>query len=160
MVVLSPEAWDLERRLLIMCGFSLALTFAWVNRGWRPMQLLAAGLVMNLAAMLANGGLMPVTPENAVAAGFADEVSRLQLGDAVPKSKDVLKESSETRLALLTDVIVLPGWFPGRAVASPGDVVVAVAVFFAAASAAAALLSSVRRSRDLEPPALPASGRT
>jgi hypothetical protein len=160
MVMLSPDARDLERRLLIVSGFSLALVFAWLNRRWRPMQLLAAGLVMNLAAMLANGGLMPVTPENAIAAGFADEVSRLQFGDAVPRSKDVLKERAGTNLAPLTDVIVLPAWFPGRAVASPGDVVVAAAVALAAVSAGGALAGSLRRSRNAEPPVLTASGRT
>ncbi|HXH20432.1 MAG TPA: DUF5317 family protein [Dehalococcoidia bacterium] len=161
MFLLSPESWDLGRQLLIMSGFALALVFAWANRGWRPMQVLAIGLLMNLAAMLANGGLMPVTPENAILAGFADEVADLKPGDPVPRSKDILKERGDTALAPLTDVIVLPAWFPGRAVASPGDAVVAIAVILAAFSAATAAAKAVRRRESSsDTPVLPASGRT
>jgi hypothetical protein len=134
MFALDPERWDVLRRALIMSGFALALVFAWLNRSWRPMQLLVAGLVLNLIPMLANGGLMPVTPENALRAGFGEEIARLNTGDAIPRSKDVLKERDDTALALLSDTIVLPEPLPGRAVASPGDLLVAGSVGLAVAS--------------------------
>jgi len=134
MFALDPERWDVLRRALIMSGFALALVFASLNRSWRPMQLLALGLLLNLAPMLANGGLMPVTPDNALRAGFGEEIARLHVGDAIPRSKDVLKERGDTTLAPLSDNLVLPQLFPGRAIASPGDVAVAASVAFAVAS--------------------------
>jgi hypothetical protein len=147
MFALDPEQAYLWRRLLIMAGFSTALLFAWVNRRSRLMRLLALGLVLNLAPMLANGGLMPVTPENAIRAGFAEEIARLEAGDAVPRSKDVLKAEDDTILAPLTDVIVLPRWFPGRAVASAGDAVVATAVLLAVAATFKSFIDRILSSR-------------
>jgi hypothetical protein len=131
MVALDPNSFDLERRLLIDAGFGLALVFAAINRHFWPMRLLALGLGLNLCVMLANGGLMPVTPAHAIAAGFGDEVARLHSGDAVPRSKDVLKAAEETKLTPLSDRIVWPKELPGRAVFSPGDVIVALAVVLA-----------------------------
>jgi uncharacterized protein DUF5317 len=132
MLALDPESHDLVRRILIVSGFAVAFVFALLNLHFWPMRLLALGLFLNLMAMLANGGLMPVTPDHAIDAGFGAEVSRLELGDAVPHSKDVLKDKKDTRLALLTDTLVMPDAVPGRAVASPGDVIVFAALVLAA----------------------------
>jgi hypothetical protein len=90
--------------------------------------------------MLANGGLMPVTSQRALDAGLGDRVAGLSSGDAVPRSKDVLKHETETALAPLSDVIVFPAWMPARGVASPGDVIIVIAVMAAAFTAVSSIL--------------------
>jgi hypothetical protein len=139
---ISPDLSDGLHRGLIDAGYVLALIF--VARNWRvpAVRVLAAGLALNLAPMLTNGGLMPVTPSNALRAGFGDEVAALQLGDAVPHSKDVLMLRRDTTFAPLSDTIVLPRRVPGRGVFSPGDVVIAAALLLAAAGA---LTGGIRR---------------
>jgi hypothetical protein len=136
---IDPRSSDLLHRGLIDAGYLLALVF--VARNWRraPVRLLAAGLLLNLMPMAANGGLMPVTPSNALAAGFDDEITNLDLGDAVPHSKDVLLLRRDTTFAPLSDTIVLPRSLPGRGVFSPGDFVIAGALLLAAIGAATKL---------------------
>lgn len=147
MLALDPESHDLLRRILIVSGFAVAFLFALLNLHFWPMRLLALGLFLNLLAMLVNGGLMPVTPEHAIDAGFGAEVSRLELGDAVPHSKDVLKERKDTHLAFLTDTLVMPDAVPGRAVASPGDVIVFAALVLAAVTSLFGIGSRIFGSR-------------
>ncbi len=129
--MIDPADADLPRRLLMVGGSVLALAFVWRNRAYRPLQVLAVGLSLNLAVMLTNGGLMPVTPERAVAAGLSERTADLRLGDPIPRSKDILKEGSETNLAPLSDILVFPRWMPVRGVASPGDMLIAFALLTA-----------------------------
>jgi hypothetical protein len=88
------------------------------------------GLLMNLACMLANGGLMPVTPEALAVAGRAEEwrIGAGTTGTRVQGSKDVILPADQTRLALLSDRY----WtgLPGRLsiVFSLGDVLLVVGV--------------------------------
>jgi len=86
--------------------------------------LILAGLVLNLAAMSLNGGLMPVERETA-AKVKGDSVSELKAGAPIPGTKNVLVESGEGQLRALSDVIVLPLPRPARRAVSAGDVAVA-----------------------------------
>ena len=150
---ITPDFSDGLHRGLIDAGYVLALIF--VARNWRvaAVRLLAAGLALNLAVMAANGGLMPVTPSNALRAGFGDKIASLRPGDAVPHSKDVLLLRRDTALAPLSDTIVLPRALPARGVFSPGDIVIAAALAMAAAGFAAGLVKRASASRQ---PAAPA----
>lgn len=130
-LLIDPGFSDPLRRVLIVGGYALALAFVWRNRGLLPLQVLAAGLLLNLLPILANGGLMPVTYEDAVRAGLATELEDVKPGHAIPRSKDVLLARHDIHLAPLTDNVVLPSGLPGRGVASPGDLVIAAAVVLA-----------------------------
>lgn len=86
---------------------SYVLLAAFVVLNWRHVGLLiiGLGLSLNFLAIVANGGLMPASPENLVAAGRADEVAGLELGEPVPNSKNVLLAEDDTHLRFLTDRI-------------------------------------------------------
>ncbi len=124
-VVLDAESFDVVRRLLLIGGYALAMVFVWVNRSKPSIMVLGLGLVLNLAPVVANGGLMPVLPETLEKAGAARRVDGLEPGDPVPHTKDVLMSRDEARLELLGDRLVLPRWMGNRAVVSVGDIFVA-----------------------------------
>jgi hypothetical protein len=86
---------------------SYVLLGAFVVLNWRHAGLLiiGVGLSLNFLAIVANGGLMPASPERLVAAGRADDLAGLELGEPVPNSKNVLLADDDTHLRFLTDRI-------------------------------------------------------
>jgi hypothetical protein len=83
-----------------------------IERGGIP--LVAAGLVTNLTAIVANGGHMPVLPAAMHASGRDYQVHFNSAADATP------------HLAWLVDRWAAPGWIPLANVFSVGDVLIAV----------------------------------
>jgi hypothetical protein len=79
--------------------------------------ILAIGATLNLAAILANGGVMPTTNDALRAAGLADQPGF--------SNSAVLADPA---LAPLTDIYALPAWFPLANVFSIGDVLIGLGV--------------------------------
>lgn len=90
-----------------------------VLRNWRlpGLVFVAAGAASNLLAIVANGGVMPASPE-AVAALGAEAAAGF--------SNSVV--SADPALRPLTDIFALPAWFPAANVFSVGDVLIGVGV--------------------------------
>jgi hypothetical protein len=86
--------------------------------------LIAAGAACNLAAILANGGSMPASPEALASLGWTDGAGY---------SNSVVRP--DVALAPLTDVFALPAWLPFANVFSLGDVLIAVGLAVAIAAA-------------------------
>jgi len=83
-------------------ALGLALRFVWLNRRYRGLWVLAAGIGLNLLVMAANGGLMPLAPASLHALGG----SPTPVGTALAFSKDALLGNGAIRLALLDDRLV------------------------------------------------------
>jgi hypothetical protein len=81
------------------------------------MPLIVAGAVCNMAAILANGGFMPATPE-AMAA----------LGKSISNVYTNSRIEPEPALPILIDRFALPTWLPMANVYSVGDVLLGVGV--------------------------------
>jgi uncharacterized protein DUF5317 len=81
------------------------------------MPLILAGAVSNMAAIVANGGFMPATPEAYAALGRAQP--------AIYSNSAVLADPA---LAPLVDRFALPTWLPLHNVFSLGDVLLGVGV--------------------------------
>ena len=79
--------------------------------------LVALGAVSNLAAVVANGGIMPTTAAALATAGLAN--------DPGFSNSAIL---ADPRLALLTDIFALPSWVPLANVFSVGDVLIGLGV--------------------------------
>ena len=142
-VVTDPTALGLKRAVFAVTSVMLLLGVL-PNLRWWAFRVLALGLFLNIVVMAANGGLMPVTPENLrLVPGVQAET--VQLGQTPPQSKNVLLEPSETRLGFLSDVIFLS--VPRPKVYSIGDLLLfaGVAVFLVEIGARA--VQSRRRSR-------------
>ncbi len=101
------------------------MAFIAVNHRRVGFLVIGAGTLLNFLAIVANGGLMPISPANMEKAGLEKELAQLQVGDAVPLSKNVLLEEGDTDLQWLTDRFTWdsPGPF---SVFSIGDVIIGV----------------------------------
>lgn len=81
------------------------------------MALVAVGAASNLAAIVANGGVMPTTMAALTAAGLTptDDFS----------NSEIIEDPA---LAPLTDIFALPAWLPLANVFSIGDVLIAIGI--------------------------------
>jgi hypothetical protein len=105
------------------------LAFVWINRRLPGMPVLLAGLMLNMAVMAANGGWMPISPENANRI-FGEDVTRyLALGSRIGQ-KDVLMRFQDMHFGFLGDRFLLPAWSPYQAAFSAGDILIGAGVFW------------------------------
>jgi len=92
-VIYSPaDRVEADRSLhsaLLVASYTALLAMVWANRRVAGMAVLALGLWMNMAVILANGGFMPVSPEAVLVAGtraadsLPDEGASWYLSDAI-----------------------------------------------------------------------------
>jgi hypothetical protein len=111
------------RTLLLVASYGLLFVPVIANRRLPGMPLIGLGLLLNLAVMVANGGFMPVTPEALQRAGLSGLALSEGSGARLYATKDVLLLREETRLWLLSDILVIPP--PLGTVFSIGDVALA-----------------------------------
>lgn len=113
---------DLPRRVLLVTSYVILFVFVLSNLRRPGIVVLGAGLLLNFAAILANGGLMAITPETVLKTG--DLPDDAVVGEWLPGSKDILLEREDVHLRALTDRLT---WEPVSSVFrafSIGDVVI------------------------------------
>lgn len=103
---------------IVYVGSTAAVLVA-VLRDWRVpgLALVALGATGNLAAIVANGGIMPASP---------DAVSTLAPVSGAGFSNSVVV--ADPALRPLTDLFALPAWLPFSNVFSIGDVLIGLGV--------------------------------
>jgi len=107
---------------------ALLLIFAWINRRQPGFWIMGAGLLLNLAVISLNGGLMPISPET-INRLYPTLQPSWEFGKRFGSGKDIVLPYSQTKLGWLSDLFVLP--FLGRMVAfSLGDFFIAAGVFW------------------------------
>ena len=115
------------REFILVGSYLLALVFIAANITRPGIVLIGAGLLLNFAAILANGGLMPTTPATMADAGY-DLPAHVGPGDWIPKTKDVLLAREDVNLWFLGDRLVVQD-LPRFRAFSIGDVVIAAGLF-------------------------------
>lgn len=128
---------------LLIAALCIALLPAWANRQRWGARIIGLGIAMNLLAMLANGGLMPITPEARLAAGRQAAAPVNEFGRMVPRTKNVLLPADQANLYPLTDHIVLGT--PVNKVISPGDVLLGAGIVILIGELAAGARNDRRR---------------
>jgi hypothetical protein len=114
-LLLFADAVSSELATPIHLGsYGLLFVFAFANARNLALLPLSLGMAMNSAAIVANGGHMPVDPEAATAAGLSavDGSSNVKIGG--------------DRLTWLGDVFALPEQFPLTNVFSVGDILIGI----------------------------------
>ena len=120
--------WHL-RPLLMIVSYIILWVVVFRNRRLPGMWTVLLGVTLNLIAIAANGGYMPITPEALSRIGAGPAAYQMPPGQVVWGSKDVLLPRTEALLWFLGDVIVIPEPFPRPTAMSAGDLVLAVGVF-------------------------------
>jgi len=93
------------------------LVAVWRNLSTSGLPLVAMGAISNLAAIVANDGVMPTTPAALAAAGLSPR-------DGL--SNSAIRENPA--LGPLTDILAMPSWLPFANVFSIGDVLIAIGI--------------------------------
>ena len=141
LAVVRLAADDLAVRIVLPLTIALAPLALWPHRHSLGTWVIAVGLCANLAAILANGGLMPIERSTVVAAVGEERAAAYQAGAWIEGSKDVLAPEGGGRLTALGDAIIVRVGSRGIA-ASPGDVVILAGVLTLLVEAAAGAMRS------------------
>ena len=112
--------------LISQIGLLLFCLYNWRLPG---MPILTLGLFMNLLAIGANGGLMPLSTGAAAYLVPEQILSTLQIGARFGMSKDILLTPNAIHLPWLADRFLSPDWISYRFVFSLGDVLIAIGAF-------------------------------
>jgi hypothetical protein len=118
----------LQRGALVVSSL-LLLPVVWRNRRSPGLALIGLGLVLNLAVMMANGGLMPITPEAVARIECQHLIVQLDGVERMSGSKGIVLPREETALWTLSDIFIIPPPFPVASAFSFGDALVAVGAF-------------------------------
>lgn len=106
--------------ILHLASYGLAVWFVVANRRVRGLWILALGGLANLAAISANGGVMPASDAAARTAGITTEATRFQNSKVV----------TDARLSILGDIFAIPESLPLANVFSIGDVLLVVGLAY------------------------------
>jgi hypothetical protein len=99
-----------------LATYALVALFLWCNRRLPGLWLVAVGAAANLAAIVANGGVMPASADALAAAGMPATLAGEYANSAVVQAP---------RLAFLGDVFAIPENWPFTNVFSVGDLLIA-----------------------------------
>lgn len=119
----ATRVWvpDILAPIVLVWSQLVLLGFVWINRRRPGMGFLGLGLAMNFLVILANGGMMPVSPHTAT------RLSSISIWDAGARfgpGKGVVLPTQTTAFWDLSDRFLLPDWFPYSAAYSLGDVLI------------------------------------
>ncbi len=123
---LRPPMPEYALPMLHLISLAIALVVALVNLSLPGMQLLALGLLLNLAVIAANGGFMPASVDGYLYLGNGDLASALQQHGTI---NNVTALTPESKLPFLADIIPLPFPLPRPTLYSLGDMVIFLGLF-------------------------------
>jgi hypothetical protein len=115
--------------LALVSSQILLVVFVWLNRDQPGVWLLGIGLVLNMAAIIANGGLMPISPETVARLLPEAPSDAWQVGQRLGADKDIVLQVGQTHLPWLVDRFLLPAGFPWQAAFSLGDALIGLGAF-------------------------------
>jgi hypothetical protein len=114
----------LATEAIYILSMAVLVAWVWLNRGMPGIVLVAAGLLMNTAAIVANNGLMPVAP---MAAEYAGRLAQYPT-EGAPVANNSIAVAEGVRLWFLTDIFPIPAGIPLATVISLGDILLTIGV--------------------------------
>jgi len=116
------------QQVLFWASHLLLLIFVGLNWRSTAVKIVGLGVLCNLIVIVANGGLMPVTPETLAQINPGSSLAQFPVGAHYGYSKDIILPQQGTALWLLSDILVLPPPFPWPTAFSLGDLIIALGI--------------------------------
>ncbi len=126
LLVLPSSSFVEVKRGMVVLSYLLLLAALSRNLHSWGLRLVIIGTMLNFAAIAANGGLMPVSPESRVAAHGVAAIGSYGIGDILPRSETIILPVDQMRLWFLSDVIPVASF---HRVVSVGDIVIVGGLF-------------------------------
>jgi hypothetical protein len=105
------------------------LLFCLLNRQLPGILVLAIGLFLNLIAIAANGGFMPISTLTLARLVPAQALANLEIGGRLGVGKDIILLPETIVFPWLADRFIPPDWFPYKFAFSLGDVFIGIGAF-------------------------------
>lgn len=115
---------------ILITSLILLLLFIFFNINQPGFLVMGLGLTLNLIVIITNGGLMPISPDNAFRLAPHIPVEAWQPGSRFGHSKDIIITVRDTHFWWLSDRFLSPNWLHYRFVYSLGDVFVGIGTFW------------------------------
>jgi Family of unknown function (DUF5317) len=121
----GPREQSSLQQMLFLVSHLLLLAFVGLNWQSTAVRIVGLGVLCNLIVIVANGGLMPITPETLVQINQGSSLAQWLAGAHYGYSKDIILLRQDTALWLLSDILVMPPPFPWPTAFSLGDLIIA-----------------------------------
>jgi len=118
------------QQVLLLVSYLFLFVFLWNNRHIRTIWILGLGISLNLLVILANLGWMPITPQTLVRINPGSSLQDWREEQHYAYSKDLILARENTRLWILSDILVVPPPFPIPVAFSLGDLFIALGILW------------------------------
>ena len=118
------------QQALLLLSYLLLVVFVGLNWRITGIRVVGMGLGLNLLAIVANGGFMPVTAQTLVRINPGSQLSDWTAGVHYPGSKDVIRLPQEIYFWVFSDLFILPPPFPLPTAFSLGDLLIALGIIW------------------------------
>jgi hypothetical protein len=126
----SVKISDTLASIFLITSLVLLLLFAILNIKKRMFWPISAGFLANALVIVLNGGFMPISPETIERLRPEGSTFTYQIGQRLGTGKDIVLTQNDTRLAFLSDKLVLPDFLHSSIAFSVGDVLIALGVIW------------------------------
>jgi len=116
------------QQVLFLASHLLLLAFVGLNWRSTAVKIVGLGVLCNLIVIVANGGLMPITPETLAQINPGSSLVQFPVGTHYGYSKDIILPRQGTALWLLSDILVPPPPFPWPTAFSLGALIIALGI--------------------------------